>query len=80
MDYQTCRFCGEGSYHASTSMVRYGIRHWAHWRCYIRRRGITGLKRHQLEAAPYFALKDAGLVDDVMVILGKAPAKRDRAA
>lgn len=64
-DWHHCRYCGQTSYRASEDMWRYGTRHWAHKTCYLERRGLEGLRLSQLETAPYFKLKELGLLLEV---------------
>jgi hypothetical protein len=39
--YSICRFCHKASYETpDAGMVRYSIRHWAHWHCGLAHFGI----------------------------------------
>ena len=59
----TCRVCKgyEGS------MFKYAARHYAHGRCGIQKFGsefLNMIPQHMIGQLPYFALKDAGLLDE----------------
>ena len=32
---QTCRFCKESDFAGTETMVKYGVRHYAHFKCYL---------------------------------------------
>ena len=61
----TCRVCkGQDG-----SMFKYGTRHYAHGKCGIARFGaefLDMIPAHMIPALPYFALQDAGLLDEVL--------------
>lgn len=62
-DYATCRFCGESSLHASDDMVKYGVRHYAHFKCYLDAgKTLDSLFPWQLGKFPFRLLKDRGLL------------------
>jgi hypothetical protein len=61
----TCRLCGEVSFRPHEDMYRYGRRHYAHKVCWLERRGIEGLTKSQIEAAPWAAVKRLGLIEQV---------------
>jgi hypothetical protein len=70
-DWHRCRRCGETSFCPEEDMIRYGTRHWMHKRCYIvAGKPLDALSDRQLAELPYFALKDAGLLDYVRQRLG----------
>jgi hypothetical protein len=63
-DYKTCRFCGEGGF---DGMVKYGVRHHAHYRCFLEAKGANGylgLHDWQMVDFPYNLLVEFGLTSD----------------
>ena len=70
---QTCRFCGESVFDGS--LIHYGRRHNAHGRCLIEAKGeevFNILKPAQLKKLPYFALRDAGLLEKMEAVAKSA--------
>jgi hypothetical protein len=63
-DVQTCRFCKR--YMGSDEGVKYGVRHWAHFKCYLDAgKDLFKLPRHQVGRFPYKLLKARGLIDKI---------------
>ena len=59
----TCRFYGVVEYDPN-KVVKYGVRHYAHHRCYLAaRRSITDLHDWQITNFPYRVIKEFGLDD-----------------
>ena len=75
MELRTCRFCGMSNYEhkhpaAKSVWIKYGLRHSAHLKCLIERKGeaaIRALPTHILEGLPVFELRDLGRMDIVLV-------------
>jgi hypothetical protein len=64
MALQTCRFCGKDDF---DGMVKYGVRHHAHFRCFLEAKGANGyLNLHdwQMVEFPYKLLEEFGLTGD----------------
>jgi hypothetical protein len=69
--YQTCRKCGELSFHPYDEMFRTGIRHWYHFRCYFETgKSIESLRPSEVGRIPYRLLKDLNLLTRAEEILG----------
>lgn len=65
-DFATCRFCGQDTVNASDDMVKYGVRHYAHFRCYLDAgKTLDGLFPWQLGKFPFRLLKERGLLAHV---------------
>lgn len=63
---RTCRFCGGSSFNAD-EMVRYSLRHNAHFACYLDSgKKLSELKPWQIGRFPYGLLRDRGLLDEAM--------------
>lgn len=63
----TCRVCGEQEINGS--MIKYGVRHYAHPKCGLEKWGVEFLDRlhgWQLDAFPALVAKRAGLLDALM--------------
>lgn len=59
----TCRFCGISSMDGS-GMVKYGTRHYAHFRCYLHAgKTIDNLPAWKVGEFPYLLLKEYRLLD-----------------
>lgn len=64
--HNTCRFCED----RDQDMVRYGIRHHAHFHCYLNAgKKIGDLHPWQVRSFPYFLLKEHGLLDEAQRII-----------
>lgn len=60
--FNTCRFCG-GSSHVDDGMVQYGVRHHAHFKCYLDAgKKLDALHAWQIDSFPYVLLKQRGLL------------------
>lgn len=71
----SCRFCSE--YKRSDDLLKYGVRHYAHYRCYLAAgKPLSDLHDWQIASFPYTALRDHGLLDDPLV---KAACAREQA-
>lgn len=57
-----CRFCDD----RSQKMVKYGVRHYAHFQCYLDAgKPLSALHEWQRVEFPYRLLKERGLLDQV---------------
>lgn len=66
MDWNTCRLCNQSD--ASTNLVKYGTRHYAHARCALTRWGAAFFGRlslFALEQFPAIAAAEAGVYEDL---------------
>lgn len=71
---QTCRFCK--SWKDEDRMVKYGVRHYAHFECYLDAgKSLDGLHDWQIIAFPAVLLKERGLMP-----VAKAAYARERAS
>jgi hypothetical protein len=69
LSFNTCRFCSD----RNQSMVKYGTRHYAHFKCYLDAgKSLSDLHAWQLRSFPYFLLKERGLLDTVKQLLEAA--------
>jgi hypothetical protein len=58
----TCRFCKKSSFDGD-GMVKYGVRHYAHFKCYLEAgKGLDALHDWQAREFPYRLLKERGLL------------------
>lgn len=56
----TCRFCDSMM---SDDLVKYGVRHYAHYRCYLDAgKKLSDLQPWKIRKFPYLLLKERGLV------------------
>lgn len=78
----TCRFCK--SWKREDEMVKYGVRHYAHFECYIDAgKSLSDLHSWQIKQFPHKLLKEKGLLPYVETILdekrlrnlGRAPVE-----
>lgn len=59
---QTCRFCK--SWKDEDSMVKYGVRHYAHFRCYLEAgKKLSDLRGWQVSKFPFVLLKEKELLE-----------------
>jgi hypothetical protein len=64
MSFNTCRFCQKSSFDSGDDMVKYGVRHYAHFRCYLDAgKSLDDLAAWKVGQFPFFLLKDRGLLD-----------------
>jgi hypothetical protein len=69
-DLQTCRFCGQHDYRGTASMVKYGVRHYAHFACYLDAgKRLDDLHAWQVGTFPFGLLRDRGLLDEVEALM-----------
>lgn len=61
--WHTCRFCHQGARHYE--VVQYGVRHYAHFACYLDRKQLSDLHKWQVEGFPFKLIKERGLMDEV---------------
>ena len=63
---QTCRFCGAQDHGGTDTMVKYGVRHHAHFACYLNAgKPLSDLHAWQIGTFPFRLIKDRGLMDEV---------------
>jgi hypothetical protein len=68
---QTCRFCKESDYAGTDTMVKYGVRHYAHFACYLDAgKKLEDLHAWQVGLFPYRLLKERRLDDVAANIVG----------
>lgn len=61
--YNTCRFCSEFD---RDGMVQYGVRHYAHFDCYLEAgKSLDDLQDWQVGQFPFRLLKERGLLESV---------------
>ncbi len=64
-DLQTCRFCGKQDHQGTATMVKYGVRHYAHFVCYLGAgKRLDELHAWQVGTFPFKVLKDRNLLDE----------------
>ena len=64
-EWVTCRVCHKRD--RESTMLRYGIRHLAHFRCFLEKKGKSGflaLPEHRQGKFPGFLLKEFGLLPE----------------
>jgi hypothetical protein len=66
-EWMTCRFCGKTAHHGS--MVKYGVRHYAHHDCYLDHRDLSQLYPWQIRRFPWQVLKERGLTDKAAALI-----------
>lgn len=63
MSYNNCRFCKKFETDGSNSLVKYGTRHYAHYRCYLEAgKSLDDLHAWQLGHFPFRMVRDLGLL------------------
>lgn len=68
--WRACRFCGEGT---AGEMVKYGVRHYAHFACYLDAgRPLAALSPWQVGQFPWRVLRERGLSDEAERMLDAA--------
>lgn len=78
---ETCRFCRDAT-PDFRPMVRYSVRHNAHWDCFVERKGFAGLERltdWQLSKLP-FRLMEKLSPDEQRQIRARVEADQKRTA
>lgn len=58
-DWATCRFCKETAH--QDRMVKYGVRHYAHFNCYLDNKTLHKLLPWQIGQFPWKLIKERGL-------------------
>lgn len=62
LSFNSCRFCND----PDQSMVKYGVRHYAHFKCYLDAgKQLSDLPSWQRGKFPYRLLKERGLLDQI---------------
>ena len=79
--FATCRMCGECE--PESRLVRYGPRHCAHPRCFLKKKGVVGLRSlrdWQLERFPALVAQEFGLLDELRKLIQVAgdESRRER--
>ena len=59
----TCRLCGQMMRHYEG--VKYSVRHYAHFACYLDNKPLSDLHKWQIEGFPFRLIKERGLMDEV---------------
>jgi hypothetical protein len=66
--FNQCRFCDDWR---DQGLVKYGTRHYAHFRCYLDRgKALDALPAWRVSTFPYFLLKERGLLDEARRLAG----------
>lgn len=77
-----CRFCGKseiGRHGSSEKLVKYGVRHYAHHRCYLDAgKSIEELPAWKVGDFPFRLLKEHGLLDKAHQIIANDVTERVR--
>lgn len=74
----TCRFCGE--WKDQDQMVKYGVRHHAHYKCYLEAgKRFQGLADWQICEFPFRLLQAHGLMAEAEAAHARLKADRRRA-
>ena len=65
-----CRLCGESEYteYHKQTLIKYGVRHYVHAECALKKWGAEFFDRltpHQAERFPYMAAKKFGVVKEL---------------
>ena len=75
-EWRHCQFCK--AHGPSDRMVKYSVRHYAHYDCYINYgKPFEPLAIWQLERFPYFKLKDLGRFAEFKAIYDRKIAERE---
>lgn len=70
---QTCRFCK--SWKDEDRMVKYGVRHYAHFDCYLEAgKPLSDLHGWQLGQFPRSLLKEHGKLDETKTLIAESDA------
>lgn len=76
---QTCRFCKESDCDGTDTMVKYGVRHYAHYRCYLDAgRLLSDLHDWQIVHFPLKALTEFGLLDEAQAAQDRIDAEHGK--
>lgn len=70
---RTCRFCKLASFETpGRDLVRYGVRHHAHYECYLDAgKPLSGLHDWQVARLPWKLVLARGLQDEVMAAVAR---------
>lgn len=66
-----CRFCAKHMPHYAG--VQYGVRHYAHFACYLDHKPLSDLHTWQIEGFPYKLLRERDLMDEVERLTAEHP-------
>lgn len=70
---QTCRFCKSSE--NEDQMVKYEVRHYAHFECYLRaKKPLSDLWAWQIKQFPYRLLKEYGLLNEARALIAAEDA------
>ena len=67
----TCRFCDDFS---TDAPLQYGIRHYAHFNCFLDHRPLSDLKPWKINQFPFRLLKERGLLEEAERLTAKERA------
>ena len=76
-----CRFCNV--FDPKIPLIKYGVRHYAHAECFLKRKGLDGLRKlplFQLESFPIMTVLKVGIAPILGALIGekrRAIAKRE---
>lgn len=70
--WQRCRFCHADMAHYQG--VKYGVRHYAHFACYLDNKPLSDLPKWKIEGFPFRLIQDRGLMDEVEQLTATMPA------
>lgn len=76
--FNHCRFCDNWR---DQGLVKYGTRHYAHFRCYLDHgKTLDALPAWMVGEFPYFLLKERGLLEQAQAIATRAevPLRREQ--
>jgi len=77
--FATCRFCGKSSLGNTDDMVKYGVRHYAHFRCYLEAgKSLTDLRDWQIVEFPALLLHKHGLTEVAEAAIARLKPREDR--
>ena len=75
--FHTCRFCGESM--RFYEGVKYGVRHYAHFACYLDSdRPLAALHNWQIEGFPFRLVNERGLMSEVERLTADQDRRRER--
>jgi len=68
--FNHCRFCDNWR---DQGLVKYGTRHYAHYRCYLDAgKPLSALPKWQVGEFPYFLLKERGLLPQAEALIAQS--------
>lgn len=69
--WRKCRFCGR--HESALNLLKYGVRHYAHYRCYLAGGGtLAALTAWQVSRFPAGVLRIHGVADEAARIVANA--------